>query len=243
MRNVFTAGFAFFLFCGVGGAVELNSIGAGEVLDSQIEPVKPSSPASVSGVAVKGGSSKSASEDPDKRYSTSCRMDDYYAYAIVINHSRKLDLTIDGDVKFVFYAADGDEEGNTEERAHETISRGDSEEVAKHYYPNGTKTCVVEVFSAVSWEGEEDNDSTGLSSNCELSGGKGYGYIHNGGRKSVRVSGRATWYFYDDDGDELDNDDDRVTETIGGGDTVMVGAVSAPSRAVSCSLDISGLSD
>lgn len=190
--------------------------------------------------APAAGSGRASGADQDKRYSTSCRMDDYYAYGIVTNHSRKTKLIIDGDVQFRFYDEDGDETGNAEENGSETISRGDSEEVAKHYYPNDTKTCQFEVYEAARWEGEDD-EAQQLSSSCDIRNGKAYGYIHNGGRTSVRVSGRVTWYFYEDDGDEAGSDSDRVTETIGGGDTELVAETSAPHKASSCSLDISAL--
>lgn len=181
---------------------------------------------------------KSAPADEDKRYSTSCRMDDYYAYGSVTNHSRRLSLSVEGDVRFLFYEADGDPNGEAEERVRERVSRGDTEEIEKHYYPRGTKTCSFEVSGAVRWEGE---DEPSLSASCVLRAGKGEGYIHNGGPDAVRVSGRATWTFYDKDGDEIGDERERVSEHLRSGETELVGEVSAPSRASSCSLDISEL--
>lgn len=175
----------------------------------------------------------------EDRYSTGCRMDDYYAYGMVSNHSRSRSLEVDGPVYFFFFDKDGRRNGDTRERGSKTVRRGRTEEVQKHYYPKDTASCSFEVSEAVTWEGGGGSDGAPYTTDCSVRDGKAYGYVYNRGDETLRVSGRVTYTFYESDGDQVDTETDRVHVSVRRGRREEVGDVSAPRRAAACSLDVS----
>lgn len=187
------------------------------------------------------GAARAATAVPkaEDRYSTDCRMDDYYAYGLVSNHSRSRSLEVDGSVYFFFFDKGGTRIGNARENGSKTVWRGRTEEVQKHYYPKDTASCSFEVSEAVRWEGGGGSGGAPYSTDCSLRGGRAYGYVYNRGTETLRVSGRVTYTFYESDGDEAGSETDRPHVSIRRGEREAIGDVSAPRRAASCSLDVS----
>lgn len=182
-------------------------------------------------VASAGGA---AAETP--RYSTRCEIKGDTGYGYVTNHARER-LVLRGRINWYFYDDDGDEVDDDRDSISARISRGDTELLDEEDAPSGAKTCAIDVSEAV--QGDEPEDDGDYSASCQLEDGRGVGYITVRNASSIRFSGRVTYYFYDARGRETDSERDRISIRVRRNDRERVGDVSAPSDAVSCSLDAS----
>lgn len=167
-------------------------------------------------------------------YMTTCEIRDGRAYGYVINSGGS--FTIDGSVWFYFYDNRGDLVDSEDEYEYEFISSNETEEIDNTSAHSRAVRCTFNIDSALVDQPQPQPEYT---TSCELRDGRAYGYVHNHG-DGFTIDGDVMFYFFDNDGEFLDDEDEYEYEYVSSRETEEIDYTSAPSRAVSCTFEVSG---
>jgi hypothetical protein len=168
---------------------------------------------------------------------TSCDIDAGFAKGYVHTNDS---LSLSGRVNFDMYDADGDLVASDWKIAVVVVVGADSEFVEKVRAPITAVRCTLDVSSAT------DDDSDGPSdpvvderytTSCEVRGGKAIGYVHT--TESLSFSGRVKFKNFDRNLRLLSEDWVTVIVVVVGASNELVEEITAPTKSVLCSLDIS----
>lgn len=173
-------------------------------------------------------------EATEPQYTTSCRIQNGTAHGYV--HNTGSSFEIDGYVWFYFFDKDGDLADKENEYEYEYVSGGGTEEVESTSAPSDATTCTFDISGAI--KGASPSPPLTYQTSCEIRGGTAYGKVHNFGDAFV-IDGYVWFYFFDKDGDVIDEEDEYEYEYVSSG-SEEIEHTSAPSGAVSCSFDIRG---
>ncbi|MCG8577440.1 MAG: hypothetical protein MI810_21340 [Flavobacteriales bacterium] len=182
-------------------------------------------------------------------YTTSCEIKNGRAYGYVHNH--KNSFTIDGDVWFYFYDANGHFIDSEDEYEYEYVSSKSSEEIEDTNAPSNACSCTFDVRHAT------DAPSTTITpypttttpqapistpqatytTSCEIKNGRAYGYVHNH-KGSFEIDGDVWFYFYDANGHFLDSEDEYEYEYVSSKTTEEIEDTNIPMNTKSCYFEI-----
>lgn len=171
-------------------------------------------------------------------YSTDCIIKNGRAYGYV-TPAKYSQLTINGDVKFIFLDDDLDEIDTDTTYEYEYVTG--REEIEDVRAPRRATRCLFDISQAT------DADSTGPSSTSSSGGAVGFCEVQNGVAsvyvkppkyESVTVSGYITVRFYDEDGDEEDRERDHVYAYTYD-DAELIEEYDVDNDIFSCSVDLS----
>jgi hypothetical protein len=170
-------------------------------------------------------------------YSTSCQIREGRAHGYVHNHGESFE--IDGRVWFYFYDNSGSLVDKENEYEYEYVSGRDSEEIDDTSAPSQATACTFDVSLAI--KGQNPNPveppNVQYTTSCVIREDKAYGYVHNRGG-SFEINGTIWFYFYDNTGDLIDDEDDYEYEYVSSNSTEEIDSTSAPGNALSCSFSI-----
>lgn len=173
------------------------------------------------------------------KYFTSCRMDGGTARGYVNNAGDA--FTIDGYVWFYFFDRSGNLVDKEDEYEYEYVSRGENEEVEYTNAPSGAETCSFNIDGAIETDGEPDSPppppGLNYATRCLLDSGTARGWVHNVG-DPFEIDGYVWFYFFDEDGRLMDDEDEYEYEYVSRGEDEEVEYTSAPSDARSCAFKI-----
>lgn len=166
-------------------------------------------------------------------FTTSCEIRDGNAYGYVHNSGDSFE--IDGTIWFYLFDEDGDLIDKEDDYEYEFVSSRSTEEIDHTRADSRAKSCSFNVDSAI----QDHPPQPRYTTRCDLRDGVAFGYVNNLG-DAFEIDGTIWFYFYDDDGNQIDDEDDYEYEYVSSRSTEEIDHTRAPSRAARCSFDIRG---
>ncbi|MBK7961960.1 MAG: hypothetical protein IPK04_12630 [Bdellovibrionales bacterium] len=172
-------------------------------------------------------------------YTTSCEIRSGKAYGYV--HNRGDSFEIDGTLWFYFYDNRGSLIDQDSEYEYEYVSGRDTEEIDYTSAPSNAYACTFDISQAI--KGDDPHPTEPIDSrygtSCQIRDGQAYGFVHNHG-DSFTIDGTIWFYFYDNRGEFIDDEDDYEYEYVSSRSTEEIDYTGAPSNAFSCTFSVAG---